>query len=426
MSLRVQWLGTCLAAGLLLAQTPERRVLPPAGLYNPYPADQAGIAEAAKAAGLGEGKVYLLAQDLAVASVNEAISNRRLFAANEKLGDPAGLQFYATNNNGVYDIGDKVPMIARTRLVGHTPLPAKLRILRGDTQVAEAEGYDISFTPAEAGSYRLEARVGQDSLWIRTASVDLEAAAGRGITLPPGEIAATVEVTKDITYVEGKETDAGKHKLDLYLPKGKTGFPVLIFIHGGAWRSGDRALYVALGNRFAKEGIGVVAPSYRLMPGAPHPAQIEDAVAAVEWTLKNIAQHGGDLKQVWVSGHSAGGHLAAWVGLEKRLWPRLKGVIAMSGVYDLTSMPAFQGGGVDASPAHRVAAGAPPFTITYCQNDYPTLATQAKMFDAALRKAGVKSELVYIPGKNHITEIADVWRPEDPTAKVILRAVLGK
>jgi len=73
-----------------------------------------------------------------------------------------------------------------------------------------------------------------------------------------------------------------------------------------------------------------------------------------------------------------------------------------------------------------VASGALPFTITYCQNDYPTLAAQAKLFDAALRKAGVSSELVYVPGKNHITEIADVWRDDDPTAKAILRAVLGK
>jgi acetyl esterase/lipase len=112
--------------------------------------------------------------------------------------------------------------------------------------------------------------------------------------------------------------------------------------------------------------------------------------------------------------------------LEKSLWPQLKGVIAMIGVYDLTSMPAFSGGGVDPSPMHRVAAPALPFTITYCQNDYPTLAAQAKLFDAALRKAGVSSELVYVPGKNHITEIADVWRDDDPTAKAILRAVLGK
>jgi acetyl esterase/lipase len=396
-----------------LAQAPERKIAPPAGLYSDFAVGQSGRMT-----------THVLAQKEGESAASQR--EQRTYEADHSLGDPAGVQFYANNNNGVYDIGDKVPMIARTRLVGHTPLPAKLRILSGETQVAEADGYDISFTPTETGSYRLEARAGQDGLWIRTAAIHLESAAGRGITLPPGDIAPTVEVKKDITYVDGKEADAGKHKLDLYLPKGKTGFPVLIFIHGGAWRSGDRSIYPGLGNRFAKEGIGVVVPSYRLMPGAPHPAQIEDAAAAVEWTLKNIAQHGGDLKRVWVSGHSAGGHLAAWIGLEKRLWPQLKGVIAMSGVYDLSSMAAFAGGVVDASPLHRVASGAPPFTIAYCQNDYPTLAAQAKLFDGALRKAGVASELVYVPGKNHITEIADVWREDDPTAEAILRAVLGK
>jgi acetyl esterase/lipase len=233
-------------------------------------------------------------------------------------------------------------------------------------------------------------------------------------------------VKKDITYVDGKESDAAKHKIDLYLPKAKTGFPVLVFLHGGAWRSGDRAIYYALGNRFAKEGIGVVVPSYRLMPGAPHPAQIEDAVAAVEWTVRHIADHGGDAKRIWLSGHSAGGHLAAWVGFEKRFWPAVRGVIAMSGVYDVTPLPAFRVGEVDGSPIRKIAAGAPPFTITYCQNDYPTLAAEAKRFDAALRKAGVPSELVYVPGKNHITVIADVWRDDDPTARAILRVVLGK
>lgn len=402
-------------AGLLLAQAPVRREIPQVGLYNDYAAGRNG-----------ELTVHVLAQGDSEREVAESRGAQRTYEADHRMGDPAGFQFYATNNNGVYDIGDRAPMIARTRLMGHSPLPAKLRIWRGDAKVAEADGHEINFTPAETGSYRLEARVGEDRLWIQTAPIHLEAVVGRGITLPPMLIAPTVEVKKDITYAEGKETDAAKHKLDLYLPKDQTGFPVLIFIHGGAWRSGDRAIYPPLGNRFAKEGIGVVVPSYRLMPGAPHPAQIEDAFAAVEWTLKNIAQHGGDLKRVWVSGHSAGGHLAAFVGLEKRLWPQLKGIVAMSGVYDVSPLPAFGGGGVDGSPLHRVAAGAPPFVVTYCQNDYPTLAADAKRFDAALRKAGVSSELVYVPGKNHISEMADIWREDDPTARAVLRTVLGK
>src|SRR4051794_22500594 len=144
--------GLCLITAVALAQAPERKVLPQTGLYKDYaesalkmPVMQAAVVEAAKAAGLGEGTTHFLAQDLTAASVTDVAVNGRVYVANERIGDPAGVQFYASNNNGVYDIGDKVPMIARTRLVGHTPLPAKLRILLGDAQVAEADGYDINF-----------------------------------------------------------------------------------------------------------------------------------------------------------------------------------------------------------------------------------------------------------------------------------------
>jgi acetyl esterase/lipase len=431
--MRGRFFGACLIVGAVWAQAPERRLAQPVGLYTDYgdyhlklTVFRLTVEETAKTAKLPEGTIHFLAQDLTAASINDVAANGRVYSANERLGDPKGFLFYATNNNGVYEIGDRAPMIARTRLVAHVPAPAKLRIVRGDVKVAEADGHEIAYTPAEPGPYRLEARVGEDRLWIQTAPIHLEAVVGRGITLPSFDISPTVEVKKDITYVEGKESDAAKHKLDLYLPKAKTGFPVLIFLHGGNWRSGDRSIYPPLGNRFAKEGIGVVVPSYRLMPGAPHPAQIEDAVAAVEWTLKNMAGHGGDGKRVWVSGHSAGGHLASYVGLERRFWPQLKGVISMSGVYDVSPLPAFAGAAADVSPIKRIAAGAPPFTITYCQNDYPTLAIGAKQFDEALRRAGVSSQLVYVPGKNHISEIADIWRDDDPTALAVVRAVLGR
>jgi acetyl esterase/lipase len=232
-----------------------------------------------------------------------------------------------------------------------------------------------------------------------------------------------VEATRDITYVEGAAADANKHKLDLYAPKGRRDFAVLIFIHGGTWRSGDRSLYPALGNRFAKEGLGVVIPSYRLMPGAPHPAQIEDTTAAIEWVIRNIGQYGGDPKRIYLSGHSAGGHLAAFVGLDKKFWPNLKGVLALSGVYDVSPLAMFPADKVDGSPMHRVAPGAPPFLVTYCQNDYPSLPAEARKFHAALLAAGDSAELVYIPNKNHISEIADVWQEDDPTARAILAFV---
>src|SRR5262245_41011172 len=86
-----------------------------------------------------------------------------------------------------------------------------------------------------------------------------------GSTVRAGEPkpAATyeVETVADIPYYQGKDAHPVKHKLDLYLPKGKKDFPVLFFVHGGAWSIGDKShfgLYSSIGRCFARQGIGVV------------------------------------------------------------------------------------------------------------------------------------------------------------------------
>src|SRR5438067_2294542 len=117
-----------------------------------------------------------------------------------------------------------------------------------------------------------------------------------------------VEVDKDIAYHEG---DDPKQKLDLYLPKGQKDFPVLFFVHGGSWRSGDRGLYGKVASIFARNGVGMVVPSYRLSPKVKHPAHVEDVARAFAWTCKNIGSHGGRADQIFLCGHSAGGHLVS-------------------------------------------------------------------------------------------------------------------
>jgi len=369
---------------------------------------------------------HILAMELTPAAIRESLRKGRAYVAHDWLSDPTGFAFVAGNNNGVYNVGDRAPMIARTRLSAQTPVRANLRILHKGEIVAQTTGTQIDFTPTEAGAYRMEAWLdidGEQRPWIYANPIYLEAVNGRGITLPPMTIAETVEVTKDITYTLGREEDANKHKLDLYAPKGKTGWPVLIFLHGGNWRSGDRSNYPPLANRFVGDGFGVVVPSYRLMPGAPHPAQVEDAAAAVDWVIRNIASRGGDPAHIYLSGHSAGGHLAAWVATEPRFAGHLKAAIALSGVYEMSGIAAFQGDVVNASPIRRIGSGIPPFLITFCENDYPFLPAQAREFERALKAKGVPAELVYVPGKNHINEIVDVYQPDDPTARAMLRFI---
>ncbi len=99
-----------------------------------------------------------------------------------------------------------------------------------------------------------------------------------------------VQVIPNVVYFEGNEADKDKHKLDLYLPVGKKDFPVVFFIHGGAWTIGDRKQYIGLGRVLARQGVGVVIPSYRLTPVVQHPGHIEDVARAFAWTHKNIVR----------------------------------------------------------------------------------------------------------------------------------------
>jgi acetyl esterase/lipase len=369
--------------------------------------------------------LHVLVRELTEPLVREALSQHRVYFARDELSDPVTFAFGAMNNLGVFTLGDTAPMAGKTSVMALTPLKAKLRLFHeGEllSLVSEKEGTNVTFVAKEPGAYRFEAWLhvnGEDLLWICSAPVHLTVPNLAELRLPSMEISPDVAVRKNIVYREGSEADAPKHQLDVYRPNGKTNSPVLFFIHGGAWKSGDRSYYPPLGNRYARAGFVTVIPSYRLAPKHPHPAQIEDVAAAFSWTVEHAAEFGGDTNRIYVSGHSAGGHLAALLALDSRylaahkLPPKMiHGVLAVSGVYDL-SFGDFQssvfGSGVnerrDASPLAHVAVGAPPFKIMFCEHDYFTLPAQARMFHRALSRAGVKSELVYIPRESHISEM---------------------
>ena len=150
-----------------------------------------------------------------------------------------------------------------------------------------------------------------------------------------------------LKYYEGKKFDNRKHRLDLYLPEGKKKVPVVMWIHGGGWRQGDKGLYGRLGRRFAREGIGLAAISYRLSPKVRHPEHIRDCARAFAWLHRNVKEHDGDPDRLFIMGHSAGGHLAALLALDRKFLKEqkvpvqaIKGVIPMSGVYDIPVLPA--------------------------------------------------------------------------------------
>src|SRR3954447_11650612 len=137
---------------------------------------------------------------------------------------------------------------------------------------------------------------------------------------PPAAKTFEVEVVADIDYYQGADADPIKHKLDLFLPKGHKDFPVLFFVHGGAWRQGDKnffGFYSSLGKFYARRGIGTVVTNYRLSPKVTHPEHIKDVARAFAWTSKNISKYGGNPTALFLCGHSAGGHLVSLLATDR-------------------------------------------------------------------------------------------------------------
>ncbi len=380
---------------------------------------------------------HILARGLSAADIRESLAAGRTYVAHDWLCDPTGFSFIAENNLGLYDLGDQIPLsglgVGATSLHASLPISARIKLIHDGVVVAEANDSKLAFHPREPGAYRLEAWLtlaGEDRPWIFTNPIYVTKSSN--LALPPATLAPDVEARKDLTYIEGDAADAAKHKLDLYLPREKKNFPVLVFIHGGSWRSGDRSTYPALGNRFAKTGIGVAIPSYRLMPKHPHPAQIEDTAAAFAWVYKNISRFGGDASRIYIAGHSAGGHLAALLALDPAYLGKfgiplsaIKGVASISGVYDVSQIAGFKtNDGEDSpSPIAHVHSGAPPFLVSYCQWDYLALPLQAREFAAALRKSFDPVELLYVPGQGHISEIIHIVDDDDAIAQAILKLI---
>jgi acetyl esterase/lipase len=258
-----------------------------------------------------------------------------------------------------------------------------------------------------------------------------------------------VKSIRNITYYKiADDPDAERHRLDVYRPTAKGPFPVLLFVHGGAWMymSKDDVLgllgYGTIARCLAEQGLVVVVPNYRLSPGVKHPEHIKDVARAFDWTYKHIDKHGGNVKQLFVGGHSAGGHLSAllatdetWLKKVGRSRKEIRGVVAVSGVYrvdDLElklSVSGFAGAlsakmdlqpftvvfgdkktAWEASPQKHVKPGLPPFLLLNGGLDYLPLKRMAKDFSAELKKNGCSVESKVLPWRTHETLLFDIPR----------------
>jgi acetyl esterase/lipase len=241
-------------------------------------------------------------------------------------------------------------------------------------------------------------------------------------------LAFDIEKHKDVAYRTDKDADKERHKLDVYCPKGLKDFPVVLFVHGGSWKSGSKDLYVGIGEAFARAGIGFVICNYRLSPTVQHPAHIQDIAKAFAWTSENIGQYGGKADKLFVCGHSAGGHLVSllatdpeYLKVEKHSPAEIKGVVSISGVYTIVAHERVfnEPFGKDeqvcknASPLAHVVGKHPPFLIAYADNDYPHLDEMANDMHAALKKVNSPSDLLLCKRRNHLSIIINLIDPDD-------------
>jgi acetyl esterase/lipase len=247
-----------------------------------------------------------------------------------------------------------------------------------------------------------------------------------------------VEVVRNVDYFDGPDADKVRHKLDLFVPKGAKDFPVVVFIHGGAWRHGDKdflGIYSKFGQMCAKNGVAAVVANYRLSPAVKHPEHVRDVARAFAWTHRNIKKYGGRSDEIFVCGHSAGAHLAALLATDEKYLKAegldlsaVKGAITLSGPYKIPDQsPLFnaqfgEDAAVrkDASPLEHVQAGVPPFLIIYAESELPYCGkSTAEGFCKALCEKKCDAITREIKSRNHVTLITKASDENDPVGEAL-------
>ena len=254
--------------------------------------------------------------------------------------------------------------------------------------------------------------------------------------------AAEPRVTRDVPYAEPANS---RQMLDVYAPAEGKDLPVIVWIHGGGWRRGDKASVQLKPAAFNERGFVFVSTTYRFVPEVTVKEMTGDVARAIRWVHDHASEYGGDGKWIVVMGHSAGAHLAALVctdeshlkanGLSLDI---LKGCVPidvsmydiptqMATVTDEARKTAYRNAFGDDSAAHRdlspalhVAAGKhiPPFLVLHCA-DRPESTAQSKLFAAVLQKAGIQAATFAGEGKTHTSISTDIGKPDDPPTLAI-------
>ncbi len=232
---------------------------------------------------------------------------------------------------------------------------------------------------------------------------------------------------KSVSYLE--TSNAGAPKLNLFVPRSKSASkPVLIFVHGGNWDSGNKNQYGFFGRNFAKKNIITIIPDYTLSPDANYETMTVQIAAVINWAKKHAADYGGDPNQIFVTGHSAGGHLGALAVMNPKFGINpgaVSGIILNDAAgldmkYYLEENPP-QGNYKttwttdsakwrDASPIYYINQKTPPMLLYVGAKTYPSIKVANEQFLAALQPVQPNVELITL-NKRHIPMVLQYFFP---------------
>jgi acetyl esterase/lipase len=249
-----------------------------------------------------------------------------------------------------------------------------------------------------------------------------------------------VSVARNLSYQPGGVEAPSKGRLDLFLPQGAAGFPVIVSIHGGALVEGDKSSQEFVGRRFAAAGIGTAVINYRLSPDVSHPSHVQDVAAAFAWVKRFIGEFGGRADNAFVIGHSAGAYLAALLATDgrylagHRLAPTdIRGVVVVSGFFWVDRVAPDRPKSVwgddkrvwaDASPPRHLGRGLPPSLLLYADGDEPARRRQNIDMAQAARSAGnERVELVEVADRDHASLWSRLDAPGDEVAERVIAFV---
>ena len=222
-----------------------------------------------------------------------------------------------------------------------------------------------------------------------------------------------VERTVGVPYASGP-----RHTLDIYRPKNPAKpLPMIVFIYGGNWQTGDKDMYPFVALPLARRGAVVIVPDYRLAPEVQFPAFLQDNAAAVTWAVRHAAELGADPHSIFLMGHSAGAYNAAMLALNPH-WleaagtsrTQLAGMIGLAGPYDFLPIteqdliPIFApaGDGPQSQPVTFADGHNPPLLLLAGTDDNDVRPANTESLARHVAEHGGPVESKLYPGIGHI------------------------